>query len=531
MTWTRDELRQGDLHWLLDLTWAGRTLYLAEAPVAVTIGTDVIDYGAGLGLGGTLVDGIDLFSDDPEPRSISLTLSLPLDVPALVQRGHDLGGATGKLYLWCSGTTRRALWIDGVVRDPEYETRSDPVVLSLDELPADDSALWPPDRARVDAATWPNASEKAAAEYYPWILGTPGLDDGTAGLFGSPGLHVDGSGGADHLLIAGHPVAASAVAVRNFDDDTNDDFAVLHKADGEGRRIAYIDLNEGGTSITVNPDHPYWVRWESATGGGVANPDGTTMRGAGDQLVWWLRRSSIRWDAGRVEAIRGRANGFLIDSSAVASPDSRIAPWEWITEHLLPVLPLSARQGPGGLHFVWFSPDAAAVATLDADAGHVQRQSPVLYSDRGDVANEIRLSYRPDAQRDKPLKEVIVTGSQATLDGDSGAIDSGICRTSVARYGLRVQALASEVVCDTATAQRVCLWRARAFAIQARRIVYSAPQDFGHIEPGDVVLVTDSDVSLSGAPALVEAVEWSAGGTLGLRLRLIESPARVDRGT
>ena len=529
--WTRDELRQGRLYWLLDLTWAGRTFRLAERHVEATIGSDTLDYFPGLSVGDTLVDEVDLFADDPAPRSVPITAHLPVDVPDLVQRGHDLGGATGKLRLWCKGSTASAVFVDGVVRDPEYETKDDPIVFSLDELPVEDVELWPPALARIDATSWPNAAEEHDGEYYPWILGIPGLDENTSGLFGSPGLHVDDSGGNDHLLIAGHPVAATQVAVRNYDDDTNDDFAVAHKEDGQGRTIAYVDLNEVGTSITVDPADPYWVRWESSTGGGVKLPDGTTMRGAGDQLIWWLRRSSVRWDRGRLEAIRQRANGFLIDSAAIASPERRITPWSWITEHLLPILPVSARQGPGGLYFAWFDTSPPPTATLDVDEGFCLRSGPVVYTDRDDVANEFRLSYRVDAERDKPLKRFILTGSSVTLDEESDAVEHGLCVTSNARYGRRVREMRSDVVYDAATAARVCLWMAEAFALQQRRIVYDCPQDFGYLEPGDAVLVGDDGLNLDDAPAIVEAIGWSTVGRIEIRVRLIESPARADRGS
>ena len=530
MTWARAELRTGERwHWLLDLTWGDRVFYFSEDDVAATIGSDTIPYHAGLDLGGELVDEVGLFHDAAEPRSVNVTLDFPpgVDVPARVARGLDLGAATATLSLWLEGTTRVLKVLDGEFRDPEFETANDPVTGAIEELPLNDRALWPPQRAIVNATTWPNASEAALGEYYPWILGTPTLAT-TNGVFSSPGLHVDGGGATDHILIAGHAVKATSVPVKNATDGTAGDMTVLHKADGHGRQVAYVDLNEAGPTITADPDHEYWLRFEDATGGGLATRDGaTTMRGAGDHLLWWLQRSTLRWDRGRVEALAPRLNGFKIDSACTAAPDARVSPWAWIQEHLLDdVLPVAPRIGPSGLYFAWFEFDACAgqaIAQIDASRGTV-RAGPLSYTSRDDVANEFRVSYRVDAKRDKPTKTAVLTGSQRTLDLDSAAVPHILCRQSDARYGTRVRELSSSVIYDDATATRVLLWLASAFALQHRVVTYQLPLEFAHLEPGDVVTVTDSDVGLSSAVGLVQSIPWQPSGFIEATIILLARP-------
>lgn len=537
--WTRDELRKGRLYWLLDFEWGGVTYRFTDEQngLDVTIGSESYRYNCGLEWSGELADEVDPFSDAPEPRSASLTLWFPpgVDVPERVARGFLLGCSTGRLMQWCSGTTRVATIIDGDVRDPEYETKDDPVTCSLEEIPFLETALWPPATAKIDSVTWtgvPGASEKAQGEFYPWILGTPGLDSGEDALMGSPGYHLDGSGITDFLLIAGHPVEATQVRVRNYNDDSQDDFLITEQADGRGRIISRVNLNSPiGAGVTIDPEHPYWIRWDLATGGGLAKQSGSgTMRGAGDQIWWWLQRSSLRWDRGRMAAVRDRLNSYLIDSAATANPDSRIGPYNWIQEHLLPILPLSPRVGPDGLYFAWFNWTAtladADSARFDADAGFVQRSSHVSYSSRDSVANEFRFSYRVDAERNKPIATYVLTGDQETLDAESSAIPNLNCKVSRTLYGRRVREFSSDVVYDVATAGKVCQWMAAAFALQSREVVYTVPPDFGHLAPGDVVAVTDSEVGLSDAVGLVERIPWRAGEDLDVLVRLLPAPGR-----
>lgn len=534
MQWSRDQLRKSEgLHWLLDLTWGGRHYFHSEQHVTA----DAYGHGAeewldGLDVGGPLMDSVDPLSDSPAPRSVSITLTLPpgVDVPDLVARGFHLGSATARLLLWAEGTTEAITVIDGVVRDPQYETAGQPITFALEEMPFDDRALWPPVRAVVDDDTWPNADEKALGEMYPWIGGAPPLEEPDA--FGSPGLVVSVTGSDPitgmTLLIAGHHCEGGTVAIRNVTDDTpGDTFTVEDGSDGDGNPVATVDLFEPGTTITRDDGgDAYWVRWGTSTHSGGMMVGGSLMRGAGDVLVWWLARSTIRWDRGRVAALVPRMNAYLLDWTATASADARFSPWDFVREHILPVLPISARMGGGGggLYFVWYDWDASAsdaVAHIDADGGLVERASAVSYSPRDDVANEWRLSYRIDSESDKYTARAVVTGSGETAALESSAVTSLLCERSNAMYGHRVKEITSAVICDAATAGRVAAWKANAHALQHRLVSYSLPRDMAWIKPGDVVKITDSDIGLSGAVALVDAMPWGPLEVFDVQLRIL----------
>jgi predicted phage tail protein len=161
------------------------------------------------------------------------------------------------------------------------------------------------------------------------------------------------------------------------------------------------------------------------------------------------------------------------------------------------------------------------VAHLDTATGQVERVGDITYTPRDDVANEFRLSYRVDMESGKPGAVVVVTGSADTLATDPTAIRHGLCEASVALYGRRFRETSSEAVANAATAGRVLLWRAAAAALQARLVTYAVGRDFAHLEPGNVVTVTDPDVGLSAAVGLVESIPWGPAPTLNITVRLL----------
>jgi len=530
----RSDLAGRELVWLLDLTLGGRVIYLAKQAEEVTIEGETFNYLPGLDWGSSIADGFDLFADSPSLKQASLTLYLEgiEDVPAMIAEGHDLSAATGKLWLWAKGTGDRVSFVDGYVADPEYGANDEPVTLTLEEVPFEDNALFPPSTARVDSDTWPDAADSLDLEFYPWIIGHPGVAPAVAAaprVTGSPAYLVDT--GTDKVLVAGHPVHLPLVGPQvtiwdmSADPVVSTDSALGVGADGSGRQVTTAFLPVGWD---VSGESEYWCAWPD-TQGGVIGHDGAPIRGAGEVLRWALEQSSVRWDRGRVAAIIPELAGFKIDAAIVAGPDSRFSPLSWVEEHLLPILPVSARVGPDGLYFVPFNYEATAadsVADISADRRQMLRDAAVLYSSRGDVVNEFRLGYKMRADDDKPSSTLILTGSDQTLDDISGAIPNLSCRISHTRFGYRREDLATSVVYDSATAAKICLWRAAAFALPSRQLSYRVRKDFGHLVPGNVVTLTDSEIGLDSQACLVDQVDWSEDAWLGFTFRAIDLPAR-----
>ncbi len=68
------------------------------------------------------------------------------------------------------------------------------------------------------------------------------------------------------------------------------------------------------------------------------------MDGAGDVLLWMLRRSTVPVDRRRFAALRERLNQYIVGGYV----NAEARPWDWVVDHLLPILPLSIVGGPAG---------------------------------------------------------------------------------------------------------------------------------------------------------------------------------------
>jgi len=526
MSFDLSHLAGKDLVWLLDLTFAGQVFRLSrDFEVYKDEDGEAYQYHPGLEWGGTLEDQIDLLSDAPSPNQVALTLHLGslVDVPEAVAAGHDLAASTGKLWLWARGTTERLLLVDGRTLDPQYGAKEEPVTLTLEEAPFDDEARFPPASAQINASTWANHVDGVSEERYPWIFGFPGL----GATYGSPGLWVD----SDKLLIAGHgKTEGSTVHVWNITDITtggaSGSLSVAVESDSLGREVTVVDI---GTLAHADETDEYWIQWSSSGAGGVADHDQGVARGAGSVLRYMLERSDVRWDRGRVAAIVPALNQYKIDCAITASPERRFSPLEWVQTHLAPILPISARQGEHGLYYSLFRYDATAtdaITEINIDRLDASRDGAVVYSAADQIANEIRLSYAPNAKDNKPTDVFVLTGDDETLDSDSSAVSNAPCRVSRDRFGLRTLEAKTEVIYDSSTAGRICSWLSHAYALPSRTFAYTARQDFGYLEPGDVVTVTDSEIHLAQLVCLVDSVTWTEDGSVGLVLRAIDNPAR-----
>jgi hypothetical protein len=178
------------------------------------------------------------------------------------------------------------------------------------------------------------------------------------------------------------------------------------------------------------------------------------------------------------------------------------------------------------MYLATWRPDAAkadAVATLKAGT-NCERSGSVESSSLQDLRNEFTIDYGLDARTDKTTRRLTLTGDPAEVEGNDDAEHNHICRRSFMRYGRRpADPITSDVLWDDATALRVLQWRARRYALPSFAVSYRCRPDLAWLEPGNVVTITDADLSLTAAVALVELVAPDAGGDVGVRLRIYEA--------
>lgn len=532
MSFTREDLRGADVVWLLSVTWAGRDYRFSSRPVA-PVNADGLALPHDGGLDDVAwEDNLEILAPAPEIRSASITVVFGIDVAARIAEGHDLSAAEGEIALWIVGTPyeSREVIIHGHVVAPEYGAADEAVNFALEEDANDDTKLIPASAAVVTTSTWDQSVVQTPSEslgrYYPDVYGQPGLWTDAGGEQhlgrGSPCVVVDYanlSGQAQILVLAGHPVEASTVCIVDQDGDTYV-ATVMHREDNLGRMVATVEIPLTGSGI--DSTGTLWCCW--AFGRARCG-----IHGAGDLLTHMLQRSGLRVDWSRMEALREPLNGIFQDPSGYI--DDACSPWEWVQEHLVPMIPVAFTSGPQGIYPVMLRYDATAtdaVATLRQGAG-VVRTSRITYErTRRDVVNEIRISYAIDGE-DGAVGVCTLTAEPTP--GEPSQVSSYHAKISASRYGVRSRQVECDLIWTSSSARALAARIALAEGLTQRAVTYEVDaEDWGWLHTGQVLMLIDLEVSMDSVLCLLRSRTYTDGGRISLGLLVLEDPARDAPG-
>ncbi|MEK0431549.1 MAG: hypothetical protein RL139_1353 [Gemmatimonadota bacterium] len=587
---TPADLRTGRrVHWLLDLTFAGQVVRLAddELDIEAEDGT-TLHYHAALG-DIEVSEALSLLGDSSGQGSVPVEAVLPVDVPALVARGHSLGAATGVLCRWVEGTVResaRTVMV-GRVSDPEYGAADEPVNFSLEEMIADDAGLMGSPLARVDGYTWAHADTLLPEHLglqYPIVIGKPGAVsaavDSDRWITGSAGLWIDfrstvpgggGFGGGEQaevrLLVAGHHCTAADVHVSTDEFPSGVRMVLRNGYDGRGQPVCFVpwfissvpanapddDVDTvtynysttsgsryslGSTEASTDASFgdqaaqpTVYVGWYDETdGGGGLKLAGGLVRDAGPALAYVLGWTTLPVDQGRIQATYHALSRYKID----AVIETRCKPWDWIRDNLLPLLPITICSGPSGLFWVVWPLDATAAdatVVLDADSEpEISRVSPVRF-DTSDIANRFTLKYAYSYRKQRHNGSITLGAAgdaPNAADSDTTFRAHPLCTTSRARLGYTIdREISTVVVYDDSTAWAILENLARIYALPRRVVDYQVPEiDFVHVERGAVVRLTDSEVGFDEQAAILTGIKTDGSGYLVITLTIFDDPGR-----
>ena len=511
--------------YLLELRYASRVFRWSSGErVTVSSADGDLQFDSGLPIDWT--DGSDLLSIDSQQRSISFdALYLPddVDIAELVAAGYDLAAATGEVSIWAPGRTyeERILLLSGRVLAPVYGSRDEPIAFTVEERLYDDASLLIEPTARVTKETWPNADPAMMGRAYPIVIGKPGRfeeADGTeAKTLGSPALLVDVA--AKQFLVAGHHTAATTVRIINVTKGEARDETIELSVDGLGREVTIIDGS--GTGLSVVEGDEYWCRWDD--GQALAGESSTAaIRQAGDVLQYILNRSTLRVDQGALSSVLRLLNRYRLDCYI---DDPEVSAWDWVTDNLLPLLPVSVVGGADGLRVIVFRHDARALDAVDHIVAGPQalRVSSVGYV-LDEPVQRVQVDYAPRGGTTESLRSVILSGDPT----EPGAGTHRALRASAQRYpgALRTMRVETQIVYDGATAQLIASTLASMYGLARREVTYELdPARFGTLEAGQVVTLTDSEVFFNEAIALVQSIAWSST-TMTVQLVFPSDPAK-----
>lgn len=254
---------------------------------------------------------------------------------------------------------------------------------------------------------------------------------------------------------------------------------------------------------------------------------------AGDVIQYMIERAGLPIDYARMASTTAALQAYRFDCAI----DAQVKPLEWLETNILPFVPASVVQGNEGWYAVFWRRDAQAAdatATLNTETDPDVRLVGDVNFD-SDVINQCSLQYQYDVQHSR-YTATIYRGGQPNLQPDSAEVadvgastyepsDDAYTRISQAVFGVQTRAYSSACIYDSATAGRVLADKIRAFGQPRMRATYTVPRSYG-LELGQVVTVTDPDLSLSKRVALVESIEIDSTGLDGVRLLFIADPLR-----
>lgn len=516
-------------HWLLSLTWAGRTFRWTTWGVP-TLGPDGTLIGGASGPleiddanGDTYVftpgleveyeARVELFEDGAAEPDISIgDLLLPedVDVALLVERGHLPTALPVELGQWFEGDAWEKVRViaRGLADVSGYDTPTEPISIEWRELLGDDESRILRPTERMTIPNWPNRAQDDAAKFYPRVYGRPGqgVDPAVFSANSTPtGAYklLRPDTGTDELrLVAGHRVEATTLVCYADTEPVSAalTLSLVTTTDAKGQTVTTVLF----PFITI--EDKIWADWASSgtNGGALLRTDGTgALDGAGEIIVDLLQLTNLPIDINRWRAAAHQLDAFKL--AFYIDDDS--SPLEWIRNEILPVLPLSLGLGPDGIYPIIWDPSRPARASLTVGQG-VERVGGVEIEE-STVANEITLGYRPNGEGGDPGAYLTITGNPLLVPDDENG-SNAYAAASWAAYGRKVHTLDTLVVNDAATAGLVVSWMTRAFAFPWRSVLYSADPAYGWLSLGDVVTITDPDMHWTEHRAIVRAIRWTA---------------------
>lgn len=309
------------------------------------------------------------------------------------------------------------------------------------------------------------------------------------------------------IPIGDRPIEAAMVKGLNLTSGNFGDLTVITVTDLLGRQVPAVNIE---ASIAGTIQDEYYIGFSDAAGfgGGIKDPSsGQVLRGGGDIIAWIFREYvDIPFDFGRFEAWKDFFNAWQFDTWV----NNRVSALEWLETEILAWMPAIARQGTRGLYFRPIRYDATlvdAIAYLSADRQEVQRESTVKRADNA-IYNHLVARFQGVRGTGNFRQTRILTAEVGQLAAVPAADNTRVfsnrsCRISQSIYGVRERQYTMKSVWDPATANLFLSHLAARFALPKRQILYSAGTRWEGLEEGSIIALTDSELHLDNAVALI----------------------------
>lgn len=338
----------------------------------------------------------------------------------------------------------------------------------------------------------------------PFIIGQTGFfydEFETKQYFGATPAYVIYAvhGGVNKiwLAVAGHEVEATSVRIYddlgNFRVETIETFTRR-----DGRIFSFVQFTHasGGFQNPVdNENAKFYVSWLNG-GGFKSTITNESISNGGDLCLYILSLGGQKVDFDSWRAVRELLNSYKF---AGYITEFELTPIEFLENEIIPFLPISIVQGIEGLKPVYnilaSGSDLLAVDTIISNE-EFYRASPIsTLDDVADLVNDYTLEYVFDQKENQHRRTIRISGESKDYYTNVSSNQQSV--ESFQRYGIKSKIEQSNFIHDDDTAAQIAFDRIKFKSLPSRVVQYIASSNYGYLNVGDIIRLTDEGVSFS----------------------------------
>ena len=555
---TSDDWKGAKPIFFLEINWNGRIYRPSTEPLVITSNDGFVTLEGGMTGDPDYIEEVFARGFNVQSYSTSFACYL-LNVNIALQhsKNNRLEDASAELsYILAKQQSiqsyeRRTILLKGIIKEPvfghkdredgyvEFSVESPTLELSFHDIAVGSAARigarelsdlvnpsLSPLSSILDGNNIIQALEVHRGKVLPIVFGSSGTGfdkDYSAVNYPSTPAYViyatHGSGNQIWLAVAPHDVEASRVRI--FDDLGNNRVETIEKwVRSDGRIFSFVQFTHGsGFQNPVDDESArFFVSWYD--GGGYISPSQkTALTGGGDICLFCLSQGDQNVDFAAWESLRPYLNQYEFSGYI---NNTEITPLEFLENDIIPFLPISVIHGTEGIKPVLdiLSSGVRPTPILDiiADEEFTSIGGIKRLGDPSSLVNDYTLHYAFDVKHGEHRNRITLTGDNRAFDND--VMMNSKAQSSFNQYGSRKQIEESSFITDFTTAARVAFDKIREKALPIEHIDYVCAPRFGFLQVGDIVTMTDTDLSLDNQIAQIVTKSWETNNW-ALQLRVI----------
>ena len=337
----------------------------------------------------------------------------------------------------------------------------------------------------------------------PFIIGQTGFfydEFNSKQYFGASPAYViyAVSGGVNKiwLAVAGHEVEATTVRIYddlgNFRTETIETFTRR-----DGRVFSFVQFTHtiGFQNPVDDESAKYYVSWMNG-GGFKSTLSNESISNGGDLCLYLLSLGGQKVDFDSWRSIRDLLNAYKF---AGYITEFDLTPIEFLENEIIPYLPISIVQSVEGLKPIYnVLASGAGLLAIDTIVSNQEfyRASPIsTLDDVTNLVNDFTLEYVFDEKENQHRRTIRITGESSDLY--TNVTSNQQAKESFQRYGIKSKIEQSNFIHDEDTAVQVVFDRIKFQSLPSRVVEYIGSSNYGYLNIGDIIRLSDDDASLS----------------------------------